>query len=132
MNVELQGKTILLVDDDEDFLLQTRMQLEAAGCKVVTAGGLKEAEKVLSDSKPDLVITDLMMEHMDAGFVLAHHVKKKDPKTPIILITAVTSETGMEFDSSGEGRGWVKADAVLTKPVRADQLRREVSRLLQG
>lgn len=131
LHANIQGKTILLVDDDEDFLLQTRAQLEAAGLKVLTATGLKEADQMLGEHRPDLVIADLMMEFMDAGFVLCHHVKKKDPKTPFILVTAVTSETGMEFDSaSAEERAWIKADAVLTKPVRTEQLQREISRLL--
>jgi len=77
-------------------------------------------------------VTDLMMEFLDAGFVLCHHVKKRNPKTPVILITAVTSETGMEFENAtGEERSWIRADAILTKPVRADQLRREIDRLLQ-
>ncbi|MBI5544772.1 MAG: response regulator [Deltaproteobacteria bacterium] len=135
MNAEtaVQNKTILLVDDDEDYLLQTRMQLEAAGFKVVTAGGLGEADAKLAETNPDLVVADLMMEYLDAGFVLCHHVKKRNPKTPVILVTAVTSETGMEFESTtGDERSWIKADAILTKPVRAEQLRREIGRLLQG
>lgn len=133
LHTQTQGKTILVVDDDEDFLTQTRMQLEAAGYKVVTAEGMKDADQKLVELRPDLVISDLMMEYMDAGFVLCHHVKKKDPKTPFILVTGVTSETGMEFDAAaGEERAWIKADAILTKPVRAEQLRREITRLLQA
>jgi CheY-like chemotaxis protein len=129
--VQSRGKTILVVDDDEDFLLQTRMQLEAAGFKVLTAEGLKEADSVLDETLPDLVVADLMMEYMDAGFVLCHHVKKKDPRLPVVLVTGVTSETGMEFEAgTAEDRTWIKADAVLTKPVRPEQLQREIRRLL--
>jgi len=130
-NAEAKDKLILLVDDDEDFLLQTRMALEAAGYKVATAGGSKEAEQFLAEKRPDVVVCDLMMEYMDAGFVLCHHVKKRDATIPVILVTAVTSETGMEFEASGEERSWIKADAVLTKPVRAEQLKREIGRLLE-
>ncbi|HEY3447217.1 MAG TPA: response regulator [Myxococcales bacterium] len=133
MNAETANKTIMLVDDDEDYLLQTRMQLESAGYKVVTAGGLGEADQKLAEANPDLVVADLMMEYLDAGFVLCHHVKKRNPKTPVILVTAVTSETGLEFENAtGEERSWIKADAILTKPVRAEQLRNEISRLLQA
>jgi CheY-like chemotaxis protein len=124
-------KTILVVDDDPDFLIQTRLQLEVAGFKVLSANSLKEAEQVMAENRPDLVVADLMMEYMDAGLVLCHRVKKKDPTTPVILVTAVTSETGMAFETSlDKSHGWIKADAVLTKPVRAEQLKREIGRLL--
>ena len=124
-------KTILLVDDDEDFLMQTRLQLEAAGFEILTASSLSQADQTLAAVKPDLVVADLMMEVIDAGFVLCHHVKKAYPTTPVILVTAVTAETGMEFESSsGDERSWIKADAILTKPVRSEQLQREIGRLL--
>jgi two-component system alkaline phosphatase synthesis response regulator PhoP len=132
MNVSTRPETILVVDDDPDFLAQIRLQLQAAGFQVLSAGSVKEADEVLAENWPDLVVADLMMDFMDAGLVLAHRVKKKDPKTPFILVTAVTSETGMEFEAtSGDERGWIKADAILTKPVRAEQLKREIDRLLR-
>ncbi|MBN1960136.1 MAG: response regulator [Deltaproteobacteria bacterium] len=125
------SKTILIVDDDPDFLLQTRMQLEAAGYNILSAHSLKEAEEIMVDNRPDLVVADLMMEYMDAGLVLCHRVKKKDPNTPVILVSALTSQTGMAFESSlDKSNGWIKADAVLTKPMRAEQLKREIERLL--
>ena len=126
-----QGKTVLVVDDDPDFLLQTRLQLETVGFRVLGASSLKEAEQIMAENHLDVVVADLMMEFMDAGLVLCHRVKKKNPATPVILVTAVTSETGMSFETSaGESRSWIKADAILTKPVRAEQLRREIGRLL--
>lgn len=124
-------KTVLVVDDDEDFLTQQQMTLENAGFRVVTASSAREAEKLLETMRPDLAVLDLMMEHHDAGFVLSHRVKKKDPTIPVILVTAVTAETGLQFDAATrDERAWVKADAVLAKPVRTEQLLREVNRLL--
>ena len=123
--------TILLVDDDEDFLLQHKTLLEAAGFLVRTAGGQVEAEKMLAEQPPDLAIVDLMMEHHDAGFALCHHIKKFKPPIPVILVTAVAHETGLEFDAAGEEeRAWIKADAMLAKPIRFEQLTREINRLL--
>lgn len=124
-------KTVLLVDDDVDFMAQQKMMLEASGYGVVTAASQREAEKIIEGTRPDVAIVDLMMENMDAGFVLCYHIKKRYPATPVILVTAVTSETGLEFDASTEEeRLWLKADAVLAKPVRAEQLLREIERLL--
>jgi CheY-like chemotaxis protein len=124
-------KTILVVDDDPDFLLQQRMQLEAAGFRVLAADGQAKAEELIATEMPDLAILDLMMENFDAGFVLSHRIKKRNPKTPVILVTAVTSETGIAFDeASGEERSWIKADAILAKPIRFEELRREIDRLI--
>ena len=132
MNAQAK-KTVLIVDDDEDFLLQQQAVLTAAGYEVVSAGGQKEAEEILKTVRPDIALVDLMMEHTDGGFALCYHIKKLDESIPIILVTAVASETGLEFDAATqEERSWVKADAMLAKPVRFEQLRREMERLLSG
>jgi CheY-like chemotaxis protein len=124
--------TILVVDDDADFLLQMKTGLEKAGFRVLTANGQAAAEAILENQKPDLAILDLMMEQMDGGFALAYHIKKKSREIPVILVTAVTHETGLEFDAAtDEERSWVKADAFMAKPVRFEQLFREINRLLK-
>jgi CheY-like chemotaxis protein len=124
---------ILLVDDDDDFLYQHRIQLENAGYTVTTASSRAEAEALIEETKPDLAILDLMMEEHDDGFILSHHLKRKVPGLPVILVTAVTAETGISFKpTSGTERAWVGADAFLAKPIRFEQLRREVERLLQN
>ncbi len=128
----MSAKTkILLVDDDEDFLFQHRIQLENAGYEVATATTRAMAEAAVEGFTPDLAILDLMMEQHDDGFVLSHHLKRKKPGLPVILVTAVTSETGLVFDpSSAAERAWVGADSVLAKPIRFEQLKREIERLL--
>lgn len=124
-------KTILLVDDDEDFLYQTKTYLAKNGFQVTTADSQKDAENILNQIRPDLVIVDLMMEHMDGGFALAYHIKKKDKTIPVIIVTAVANETGIEFDAvTAEEKSWIKADAFLAKPLRFEQLQREINRLL--
>lgn len=132
MNKHPQEYTILVVDDDVDFLTQQQAILAAAGFRVVTAASLDEAEHFLAASRPDLAIVDLMMEHMDGGFALCHHIKKRDPSIPVILATAVASKTDLEFDAATpEERSWIKADVVLSKPLRSEQLLQEMERLLK-
>jgi CheY-like chemotaxis protein len=131
MTIANQKPTILLVDDDDDFLFQHRLQLENAGFGVISAQGQKPAEELLARQRPDVAVVDVMMENPDAGFVLCHHIRKMDPSIPVILVTSVNSETGMDFDlATEEDRMWIKADALLAKPIRFEQLLGEIDRLL--
>ena len=124
------GKMVLLVDNDLDCLTQCKRQLEQAGYAVKTAESRRQAEEMMKAGKPDLVITELMLEHMDAGFTLCHHIKQCDAKLPVIVVTAVAAKTGLEFDAAtAEERSWVKADAMLAKPVRFEQLQHLMERL---
>ncbi len=121
--------SVLLVDDDVDFLLQMEVLLKANEFNVTTASSQKQAEEALNVIHPDIAVVDLMMEHADGGFALCYHIKKRFPGTPVIIVTAVSSETGIEFDASTqEEKSWVRADAMLTKPVRLEQLLAEIDR----
>ena len=125
-------KSILVVDDDYDYLLQMKMFLASSGFDVTTANSQKEAENIVKLLRPDLVILDLMMERHDAGFTLCNHIKNLYPDMPIIIASAVTSETGLMFDLvSQEDKDWIKADVFLDKSIRKDQLYREISKLLK-
>lgn len=124
------AKIALVVDDDEDFVIQQKSALERLGFTVTTASGRADALEKLEQVKPDVAVVDLMMEEMDGGFVLAHQIKRRYPEARVILVTAVTGETGLQFDADGQGqRRWIKADAVLAKPVRFEQLQRELERV---
>lgn len=125
-------KTVLIVDDDMDYLFQMKIKLEQFGFEAITADGQKEAETIIETTRPDLAILDLMMENDDSGFILAYKIKRKYPEVPIIIATAVTAETGMTFDiTSDENKQWIKADLFLDKGIRADQLQKEINKLLK-
>ncbi len=132
MDSDKTKKTILIVDDDVDYLYQTETKLKNAGFDVITAECQEDAEKILLTVHPDMVISDLMMENLDGGFSLSFHVKKIDPKIPVIIVTGVTHETGMRFfTGTEEERSWIKADAVLSKPIRFEQLIKEINKYLE-
>jgi CheY-like chemotaxis protein len=123
--------TILIVDDDPDIIEQLTMLIKSEGYTVAAAGSQEEAEQLLMAVRPDLAIVDLMMEQMDSGFILAHEIKKLYPETPVIILTSVKSATGISFAAaSEEQKSWIKADRLLDKPIRPEQLRNELSRLL--
>ena len=122
-------KKILIVDDDIDYLYQTKLRVESFGFETITAESQKEAELLLGKTKPDLAILDLMMESEDSGFILAYRIKKMYPDVPVIIATAAAAETGITFDLSSDAkRQWVKADLYMDKGIRTDQLQRRKER----
>ncbi len=130
--MSIEGKVILIVDDDYDYLYQLKFQLERWGCKVVAAESQREAEELLETLKPDLAILDLMMENEDSGFVLSYKLKRKYPDVPVIIATAVSSETGISFGiHSGEDKNWIKADTYLEKGLRPEHLKKEIEKLIK-
>ena len=127
----MEPKKVLIADDDQDILFQMKLYVTKMGFEVETAESQKEAEEKLNSYNPDLCIFDLMMENKDSGFILSYKSKKKNPDVPVIIVSGVTAETGMNFSSETDSdHTWMKADLFLEKNVRADQLHREISKLL--
>lgn len=132
-NQKYASQTALIVDDDIDLLEHLKIQLELLGFNVVQAESQAEAEQLIAEMTPDLAIFDLMMEYQDSGFILSYKMKKKAPDVPVILISNVTAETGLHFDATTEEtRSWAKADIILDKEIRYEQLEREIDRLMKG
>ncbi len=124
---------ILIVDDDYDFLEINRIILEGAGYRVATATNPAEAAARVAQEVPDLVITDLMMSSIDAGFVFSAQLKQ-DPRTsrvPIIISTSVTSQLGLNLrPESAEDLAKMNVDAYFDKPIPAAELLAKVEELL--
>jgi CheY-like chemotaxis protein len=102
--------TILVVDDEPDLRFILRRILERAGHEVVEAGHGAAALESVRGSRPDLVVTDIMMPVMD-GVELVRRLRA-DPATARIPILVV----------SGDSLHPVAADAVLPKPYHPDQV----------
>jgi two-component system alkaline phosphatase synthesis response regulator PhoP len=126
------NRQVLVVDDDPDCRDQVAIIIQGAGYEVISAASQAEAEELLLRHQPRLAVLDLMMEEMDSGFVLCHTIKKLYPELPVILLTGVTAATGMSFKSQDpRGRRWIEADIMLDKPVRIEELRGAMARLLK-
>jgi CheY-like chemotaxis protein len=126
-----EAKTILIVDDDLDILEQYSLMLKSDGYEVVQASSMAEAEETILTVRPDVAILDLMMDEKDAGFVLCNQLKRLYANLPVIIVSNVTPITGLDFrPRNQEEHSWVRADAILSKPVVAERLRSEIRRLL--
>lgn len=124
--------TVLVADDDPDYLYQTVKGLEMAGYKTVAVESQAEAEALITRMKPDIAVFDLMMENDDSGFILCYKLKRRYPDVPVILATAVSHETGMSFGlDSEQEKAWIRADRYLEKGIRAEQLDQEIMKLLK-
>ena len=121
------NKVILIADDDIDYLFQTKFSLEAEGFETICTESQKEAEEIINKENYDAAVFDLMMENDDSGFVLAFKSKKLNPGVPVIINTAVASETGISFDGNTD---WVKADLYFEKGSQTEKLAEELKRLL--
>ncbi|MFA4836304.1 MAG: response regulator [Dehalococcoidia bacterium] len=123
---------ILLVDDDPDFVAATKMVLEKSKYEVIVAGEGEEGIKKAKETKPDLIILDVIMPVKD-GFTTAEQLKK-DPqlcKIPIIMLTSYSEQKQKGKTNIPVSRGMtLEAEDYVEKPVKPQELLRRVEALL--
>lgn len=127
----MPNKKVLVIDDDIDLVEAMRLTLESAGFDVIDAqDGNKGFDKAKKE-RPDLIILDIMMGTQDEGFHVAYRMRQdadiKD--TPIVMLTAVGSETGFSFNKDKD-QDFLPVQEFLEKPVDPDQLIEVVRRNL--
>jgi CheY-like chemotaxis protein len=126
------SKHIVVVDDEPDYVRLIADTLRRAGFRVTVFTDAREAnELVIRDADGvDLVVTDVMMNHLSEGFDLARLLRThpKTRKIPTVILTGVR-ET---YDVASEvGADWYPCDAFLEKPVEAHDLVRIVCSILE-
>ncbi len=113
----LENKTVLIVDDNQTNLTILQKQLKLWKLIPTEASSAKDALKIVSKQKFDLIISDMQMPEMD-GVTFSKEVRSNDPVIPIILLSSVGDE------SMGKYPGLF--NAVLTKPIKLLQLQKVV------
>jgi CheY-like chemotaxis protein len=94
------GAKVLVVDDEPDLRFLMRRFFEKAGHEVSEAGNGAAALLAVQSSRPDLVVTDLMMPVMD-GFELIRRLRA-DPATAGIPILSLSSNWEMPSGAEAE------------------------------
>ncbi|MHC4535776.1 MAG: response regulator [Planctomycetota bacterium] len=123
---------ILIADDDPDIRESLQAILESQQYTVVTAVDKTDGMEKIKAEKPDLAILDVMMSTWEDGFQMSRELKK-DPQfkdMPILMLTGIKNETGIDFKSTAGDPTWCPVDAFLEKPIEPDILLAEVAKLL--
>lgn len=103
------GKTVLIVEDDNNIAELLRLYLEKEGYATLVASDGGAGLEQFRQHHPDIVLLDVMMPVMD-GWEVCRAIRQTDKKTPIIMLTAKGETTDKV---SGLKMG---ADDYITKP----------------
>lgn len=115
---------ILLVDDEPSIIENLAPFLERSGFEVSTAGNGAQGLKIITQSEPDLVVSDVLMPEMD-GRELLRTLRQDDNWIPVILLTQV----GEAFERAvalEEG-----ADDYINKPFEPHELAARIRAVLR-
>ena len=124
---------VMVVDDDLDFLEICRHVLQAGGYRVACVAEPDEALKQMAVETPALVISDLMMKTLDAGFLFVKQLRDdaRFRALPVIIMTGVAGRRGYDFQPrTAEDLAAMRVDAFLTKPITPDKLLAKVRELV--
>jgi two-component system, NtrC family, response regulator len=117
--------TILIVDDEKNYLLVLEALLSAEGYETLTAQTAGDALRLLDGSDLDLVLTDMKMPGL-SGMDLLVECKKRKPEVPVIMMTAYgTIEMAVEAMKK-------QAYDYITKPFQNEELKLTVKKALDN
>ena len=122
----LDGKRVLLVDDDGDILTSMQAAFEPTGAVVETANNGNKAVELAEKSQPDLVILDMMLPGR-SGFLVLEKIKAKKPRNSKPYVIMITGNQGARHKMYAESLG---VSEYFTKPVKMDKLISTAERLV--
>ena len=119
------SKKVLIVDDEPNIVVSVEFLMQREGHEVATAADGQEAMELLAESRPDLLILDVMMPRKN-GFEVCTEVRAdaRLSAMPILMLTAKGREAEMKKGLS------LGADAYITKPFSTHELVTKVKELL--
>ncbi len=124
---QLDGKTILIVEDDPDMVTALMAVLNDSGATLTTASDGNAAIEAAAEHDPDLVVLDAMLPKR-SGFLVLEKLKgpsKKKGQKPFVIM--ITGNEGKRHQLWAESLG---VDGYLNKPFRMDRLVDSINKLL--
>lgn len=122
----LEGRRILVVDDEEDARVFLTTVLEDAGAEILEASSGDEALEIARKEKPDVITLDISMPGKDGVEVFGD--LRNDAQTAHIPVCVVTGHP--EFRKVIYDRAVPPPDGYLDKPVRKEKLVDDIHRIL--
>jgi len=124
-------KTVLIVDDDEDFVEINRRLLVGNGYNVRAAHSGKQCLEKVNEDKPNLIILDMMMESEVIGFDLSRELRNNEhtKSIPLVMVTSVNDAIPFRVEPD---ETWLPVDALIEKPVEPELLLDVVNKILRG
>ena len=126
MSHALEGKRILLVDDDQDILISMQAAFEPTGAIIDTAANGNKAVELAEKNSPDMIILDMMLPGR-SGFLVLERLKSKKPRNTKPFVVMVTGNPGKRHQMYAESLG---VSEYFTKPVKLDKLIATAERLI--
>jgi DNA-binding response OmpR family regulator len=128
MSTALDGKRILLVDDDADVLTAMQAAFEPTGAVVESASNGNVAVEMAVKNDPDVVILDMMLPGR-SGFLVLEKIKARKPRNSKPYVIMITGNQGGRHKMYAETLG---VSEYFTKPVKMDKLIATAERLVGG
>ena len=102
------GPPVLLVDDDDAMRELVRLQLEREGYSVQEAASAAEGLAAIESRKPELILLDVMMPHVD-GWEMLRQIQERYGvgSIPVLMFSGQVDEAGERQASSSGARGFV-------------------------
>lgn len=128
----MSAPTILIIDDDPDFVWVMKALLETKQYKVSVAYNPDEGFAKLEEEIPDAVILDIMMGKGAEGFVFARKMRK-DPRfdnTPILMLTSMRRQTGFDFPGERLHPKFLPVDEYIEKGIEPQALLEKIEQQL--
>ena len=118
--------TILYVEDNFENRILVRRVLQAEGYEIIEATSGNEALRLLKNTMPDLILTDINMPEMD-GYTLTAKIKEDSAfsNVPVIAMTANVMRGDKERSLEAGCDGYIQ------KPIDIDLLPEQVERYLR-
>jgi DNA-binding response OmpR family regulator len=114
----MAAASILIIDDDPEFVEITKAILETKQYEVSYAYDADEGFAKLEEHIPDAIILDIMMGKGAEGFIFARKIRT-DPrfaKIPILMLTSMRDQTGFDFPGKPIHPKFLPVDEYIEKP----------------